>query len=209
MNRALTIALTGGIGSGKSTLARMLVERGAGLIDTDAIAHELTAAGGSAIDAIRSEFGDTVIGPDGALDRAGLRAKVFGDPGARSRLEALLHPMIWQRAEAVSQAVAAGSAYLVFDIPLFAENAARNTRRFDRVLVVDCPTRLQLARVVQRGSLQHAEAEAIVAAQASRAQRLALADDVVFNGSSLAALEQRAHRLHALYSDMGSSERVV
>ena len=209
MNRALTIALTGGIGSGKSTLARMLVERGAGLIDTDAIAHELTAAGGSAIDAIRAEFGDTVIGPDGALDRAGLRAKVFGDPSARSRLEALLHPMIWQRAEAVSQAVAAGSAYLVFDIPLFDENAARNTRRLDRVLVVDCPTRLQLARVVQRGSLQHAEAEAIVAAQASRAQRLALADDVVFNGSSLAALEQRAHRLHALYSDMGSSERVV
>jgi dephospho-CoA kinase len=203
MPRALTIALTGGIGSGKSTLARMLVERGAGLIDTDAIARELTAAGGDAIEAIRSEFGDRVIGPDGALDRAGLRAKVFSDAPSRARLEALLHPMIWQRAEAISKALAATAAYLVFDIPLFAESASRK-RQFDRVLVVDCPVPLQLARVMQRGSLPRAQAAAIVAAQASRAQRLALADDVVFNAATLAALEQRAQRLHALYRDVGS-----
>lgn len=203
MSRALTIALTGGIGSGKSTLARMLVERGAGLIDTDAIARELTAAGGDAIEAIRAEFGEMVIGPDGALDRAGLRAKVFSDPPSRARLEALLHPMIWQRAEAISEALAATAAYLVFDIPLFAESASRK-RQFDRVLVVDCPVSLQLARVMQRGSLLRAQAAAIVAAQASRAQRLALADDVVFNAATLAALEQRAQRLHALYRDVGS-----
>ncbi|HEY4039744.1 MAG TPA: dephospho-CoA kinase [Burkholderiaceae bacterium] len=203
MSRALTIALTGGIGSGKSTLARMLVERGAGLIDTDAIARELTAAGGDAIEAIRAEFGETVIGPDGALDRAGLRAKVFSDAPSRARLEALLHPMIWQRAEAISEALAATAAYLVFDIPLFAESASRK-RQFDRVLVVDCPVSLQLARVMQRGSLLRAQAAAIVAAQASRAQRLALADDVVFNAATLAALEQRAQRLHALYRDVGS-----
>jgi dephospho-CoA kinase len=203
MSRALTIALTGGIGSGKSTLARMLVERGAGLIDTDAIARELTAAGGDAIEAIRAEFGEMVIGPDGALDRAGLRAKVFSDPPSRARLEALLHPMIWQRAEAISEALAATAAYLVFDIPLFAESASRK-RQFDRVLVVDCPVSLQLARVMQRGSPLRAQAAAIVAAQASRAQRLALADDVVFNAATLAALEQRAQRLHALYRDVGS-----
>ena len=206
MSGALTIALTGGIGSGKSTLARLLVERGAGLIDTDAIARELTAAGGAAIEAIRAEFGDTAIGPDGALDRAGLRARVFGDPSARARLEALLHPMIWQRAEALGKSLAASAPYLVFDIPLFAESASRK-RQFDRVLVVDCPVQLQLARVMQRGSLLRAEAEAIIAAQASRVQRLALADDVVFNGATLAALEQRAHRLHALYCEVGS--RVV
>jgi dephospho-CoA kinase len=204
----LRIGLTGGIGSGKSTLARMLVGQGAGLVDTDAIARELTAAGGAAIEAIRREFGDEVIGADGALDRAGLRAQVFGDPPTRKRLEAMLHPMIWQRAESAAEALAATTAYLVFDVPLLAESAARG-RRFDRVLVVDCPIPLQVARVVQRGSLSRAEAEAIVAAQASRAERLALADDVVFNAASLAALEQRARRLHALYSDLASKRRAL
>ena len=206
--KSSTVALTGGIGSGKSTLAGMLVEQGAGLIDTDAIAHELTAAGGAAIEDIRCQFGDEVIGADGGLDRAGLRARVFGDPALRQRLEALLHPMIWQRARPMADALAAHAAYLVFDIPLLAESAAR-AQRFDRVLVVDCPIRLQVERVVQRGSLSRAEAEAIVAAQASRAQRLALADDVVFNGASLAALARHARRLHALYSELGSQRRAV
>jgi dephospho-CoA kinase len=205
---ALTIGLTGGIGSGKSTLARMLVEQGAGLVDTDAIARELTAAGGAAIEAIRREFGDGAISGDGALDRAGVRAKVFADPQSRKRLEALLHPMIWQRAESTAEALAATTAYLVFDVPLLAESAARE-RRFDRVLVVDCTIRLQVARVVQRGSLPRVEVEAIVAAQASRAERLALADDVVFNGASLVVLEQRARRLHSLYSELASSRRAV
>ncbi len=208
MHEALTIALTGGIGSGKSTLGRMLVEQGAGLIDTDAIARELTAAGGPAIESIRAEFGDAVIGHDGALDRAELRARVFSDPQTRKRLEALLHPMIWQRAESMAKALAATAAYLVFDVPLLAESAAR-ARRFDRVLVVDCPIQLQIARVVQRGSMPRAEVEAIVAAQASREQRLALADDVVFNGASLADLEQRARRLHALYSHLAARHGAV
>jgi dephospho-CoA kinase len=205
---ALTIGLTGGIGSGKSTLARMLVEQGAGLVDTDAIARELTEAGGAAIEAIRREFGDEAIGSDGALDRAGLRAKVFGDPRSRKRLEALLHPMIWQQAEAAAQALAATSAYLVFDVPLLAEKTSQ-ARRFDRVLVVDCPIRSQVSRVVQRGSLPVAQVEAIIAAQANRAERLALADDVVFNGANLAALEPRARRLHALYSDLASKRRAM
>jgi dephospho-CoA kinase len=207
-SRPLTIALTGGIGSGKSTLAGMLVEQGAGLIDTDAIARVLTAAGGAAIEPIRRQFGDEAIGGDGALDRAALRARVFRDPALRQRLEALLHPMIWQRARPLADALAANAAYLVFDVPLLAESTMR-AQRFDRVLVVDCPVPLQVAHVVQRGSLSRAEAEAIVAAQASRAQRLALADDVVFNGASLAAFAQRARRLHALYSDLGGQRKAV
>jgi dephospho-CoA kinase len=200
MHEALSIALTGGIGSGKSTLARMLVEQGAGLVDTDAIARELTASGGAAIGAIRAEFGDEVITRDGALDRDGVRALVFGDAHSRQRLEALLHPMIWERARQTADALAATCAYLVFDVPLLAESGLR-ARRFDRILVVDCPVALQVARVVQRGRLSRDEADAIVAAQASRAQRLELADDVVFNGASVAALTQRALRLHALYRE--------
>jgi dephospho-CoA kinase len=208
MHDALTIALTGGIGSGKSTLGRMLVEQGAALIDTDAIAHELTAAGGAAIAALRAEFGDEAIGPDGALDRCAVRARVFADPRSRQRLEALLHPMIWQRAGQLAGALAATAVYLVFDVPLLAESATR-TQGFDRVLVVDCPVALQVARVVQRGSLDRAEVEAIVAAQASREQRLALADDVVFNGESLEALAQRAFRLHSLYASLASGRGAV
>jgi dephospho-CoA kinase len=203
----LTIALTGGIASGKSALARALVEQGAGLVDTDAIAHELTAAGGAAIEPIRAQFGDAAIGSDGALDRAGLRARVFADAAARRRLEALLHPMIWQRARRLADALAASAAYVVFDIPLLAESSQRRPR-FDRVLVVDCPVELQLARAVRRG-LGRAQAEAIVAAQAARAQRLALADDVLFNGAGLEALAQRARRLHALYSGLARARAPV
>jgi dephospho-CoA kinase len=205
---ALTIGLTGGIGSGKSTLARMLVERGAALIDTDAIARELTAAGGAAISAIRVEFGDEVIGADGAMDRPVVRARAFADPKWRQRLEALLHPLIWQRATQSAEALAANAPYLVFDVPLLAENAAR-TQRFDRVLLVDCPVQLQVARVVQRAILGRTEVDAIVAAQASRAQRLALADDVVFNGAGLKELEQHALRLHALYSGLAGERKAV
>jgi dephospho-CoA kinase len=208
MHKSLTIGLTGGIGSGKSTLARMLLGQGAALVDTDAIAHELTAAGGAAIEPVRLEFGDEVIGPDGAMDRSVARARAFADPQWRQRLEALLHPMIWQRAMQSAQALAPTAAYLVFDVPLLAESAA-GAQRFDRVLLVDCPVLLQVARVVQRGQLNRAEVDAIVAAQASRAQRLALADDVVFNGAGLTGLAQRALRLHALYRDLAGRRGAV
>ena len=116
--------------------------------------------------------------------------------------------MIWQRAGQLAGALAATAAYLVFDVPLLTESATR-VQDFDRVLVVDCPVALQVARVVRRGSLDRAEVEAIVAAQASREQRLALADDVVFNGESLEALAQRALRLHSLYASLASGRRAV
>src|SRR5258708_12338795 len=162
MHNALTIALTGGIGSGKSTLGRMLVEQGAALIDTDAIAHELTAAGGAAIGALRAEFGDEAIGPDGALDRCAVRARVFADPRSRQRLEALLHPMIWQRAGQLAGALAAAAAYLVFDVPLLTESATR-AQDFDPVLVVDCPVPLQVAPLLHRRRLDRARLQPIAA----------------------------------------------
>lgn len=208
MEAALKIALTGGIGSGKTTLAGMLVGHGAGLIDTDAIARELTAPGGAAIGAIRAEFGEDAIAADGGLDRARMRSRVFADPRARERLESLLHPMIWRRARQVALPPAATAAYLVFDVPLLTESTVR-AQGFDRVLVVDCPVWLQVARVAQRGGLAPAEVGAIVAAQPTRGQRLALADDVVFNGASRTALAQRALRLHALYLDLAKQRGSV
>jgi len=210
MDTIARIGLTGGIGSGKSTLARLLVAQGAGLVDSDAISHELTGAGGGAIDAIRAAFGAEFIGRDGALDRARMRALVFADPGRRRQLEALLHPLIGRRGEQIAQAAAPTSRYLVFDVPLLAEaGGADADRRFDRVLVVDCPVQLQVARVLKRGLLRREEIEAILAGQAGREQRLAIADDVVFNAGDMVQLERCARRLHAAYSALGRAPVAV
>jgi dephospho-CoA kinase len=202
------IGLTGGIGSGKSTLARMLADRGAGLVDSDAIARELTAPGGAALGPIRAEFGPSFFGGDGALDRVRLRHAVFSDAGRRRRLEALLHPMIRERGERLAGQLASRCSYLLYDVPLLAESAAADGR-FERVLVVDCPVGQQVARVMQRGSLRREEVLAIVAGQAGRRERLAIADDVVFNGGDLARLERHAQRLHELYRTLGRSATSV
>ena len=204
MHGALTIGLTGGIGSGKSTLARLLVEQGAALIDSDAIAHELTAAGGAAITAIAEQFGDEFVEPGGALDRVKMSARVFADARWRRRLEQLLHPMIQSRSEQLASELAPAAAYLVIDVPLLAETG-QAAGRFDRILVVDCPAELQIARVLARSSRPRAEVEAIIAGQASRAQRLSIADDVVFNSLTLPALQARALRLHASYLQLAST----
>jgi dephospho-CoA kinase len=208
MEAIARIGLTGGIGSGKSTLAQMLAARGAGLIDSDAIARELTAPGGAAIEAIREEFGPSFIDRDGALDRARMRQAVFSDAGRRRRLEALLHPIIHERGERLAAQLAARSNYLLYDIPLLAEAGAPDGR-FDRVLVIDCPVGQQVARVMQRGSLRREEVHAILAWQASRSRRLAIADDVVFNGGDLARLARSAQRLHDLYRALPRSTRGV
>jgi|SRR5882757_3712144 len=208
MHGALTIGLTGGIGSGKSTLARLLVEQGAALIDSDAIAHELTAAGGAAIAAIAEQFGEEFVEPGGALDRVKMGARVFSDSRWRRRLEQLLHPMIQSRSEQLASELAPAAAYLVIDVPLLAETAQAKGR-FDRILVVDCPAELQIARVLARSSRPRAEVEAIIAGQASRAQRLSIADDVVFNSLTLPALQARALRLHASYLQLASTRASV
>jgi dephospho-CoA kinase len=175
----LTIGLTGGIGSGKSSVARRLAARGALVVDTDALAHALTAPGGAAIPAIAAAFGDDMIGPDGAMDRARMRALVFGDPAQRQRLEAILHPMIGEATRAQASRARAGQP-VVFDVPLLTESSTWRAR-VDRVLVVDCSAATQVARVVARSGWTPDAVERTIAQQATRAQRRAIADAVIVN----------------------------
>ncbi len=188
------LGLTGGIGSGKSTVATMLVELGAALIDADANARSVTAPGGAAIDAIAQAFGAEFITRDGALDRARMREAAFRDPTAKSRLEAIVHPLVGLRAEQQLEAArAAGHACVVFDIPLLVESR-RWRQKLDRVLVVDCLPATQVTRTMRRSGLSEEAALAIIAAQATRAERLAAADAVIFNdGITLEQLRQQAH----------------
>ena len=183
----LRIGLTGGIGSGKSTVAAMLARRGAGIIDTDAIARRLTGANGAAMPALRLTFGDAIAAPDGALDREWMRALVFADPDARRRLEAVLHPLIGAEAQAEAETVT--NDVVVFDVPLLAESPHWR-RRVARVLVIDCTHETQVERVVRRGGWTRDAAERVIASQAARAARRAIADAVIFNeGTDLDALD--------------------
>lgn len=193
------VGLTGGIGSGKSTVARQFENRGVTVIDADALAHQLTAPGGAAIAPIRAAFGDDAIDARGALDRARMRALVFNDADAKRRLESILHPMI--RAESERLAAAATAPYLIHMIPLLVESGEPHAR-FARVLVVDCPEEIQIARVMARNGLARAEVEAIMATQATRAQRLAQADDVIDNSGDESVLEPQVERLHRLYLEL-------
>ena len=195
-SRPFLVGLTGGIGSGKSTVADLFAAHGASIVDTDAVAHALTAAGGAAIPAIRQEFGDAVITDDGALDRAAMRDIVFADAGARHRLEAILHPMIGHCCELMI--AEATGPYTIVVVPLLVESG-RWRERVDRLLVVDCPVEVQIERVMRRNRLAREQIEAIIAVQASREARLAAADDVVDNGGDPDALGPRIDALHLRY----------
>ena len=187
---SLRIGLTGGIGSGKSTVAAMLASHGAAVVDTDAISRRLTASGGRAIPALREAFGDTAIDARGALDRSWMRRLAFEDPAIRRRLEAILHPMILADAESEA-AVLAGSAVIVFDVPLLVESP-QWLCRVHRVLVVDCSEATQIERVMRRSGWSETSARAVIAAQATRDQRRAVADDLILNdGISIAELAKR------------------
>lgn len=201
----LHIGLTGGIGSGKSTVARLLVERGAALIDTDAIARSLASPGGAAIEAIRSEFGAGAIDATGALDRARMRELVFADAQAKTRLEAILHPMIG--AECNRQALAAAGKTTVFDVPLLVESSHWRTR-VDRVLVVDCTNETQVARVMNRSGWTREAVLAVIAQQASRERRRACADAVIYNdGFTLDELALQVDMLLARWNPVEQSRR--
>ena len=181
MRRSFRLGLTGGIGAGKSTVARMLADLGAAIIDADALSRATTAPGGTAIDPVRASFGDNFITPDGAMDRDAMRTLVFANPSARHRLEAIVHPLVHQAIEAAAVAAhQAGHHCLVFDIPLLVESK-RWPAQLDKVLVVDCSEQTQRDRVMARNGLARADVERIMASQASRTQRLAAADLVVFN----------------------------
>jgi len=191
------IGLTGGIGSGKSTVAAVLVELGAHLVDTDAIARSLTAPGGAAMPAVAQAFGADFVAADGALDRTRMRALAFADPGAKARLEAILHPLIG--AEALRQAARAAGRPVVFDVPLLTPGSAWRARVV-RVLVVDCSEDTQAARVAARPGWDEAMARSVIAQQIPRAQRRALADAVIHNdGLTLEGLRTEVQALWRLW----------
>ncbi len=195
----LRVGLTGGIGSGKSTVAAMLQALGAWLIDTDAISRSLTAAGGAAIEALRAHFGPDSITATGALDRDWMRERAFADPQLKRQLEAILHPMIGAATE--QQAAAADKApWVVFDVPLLVESG-RWRSRVDRVLVVDAPADVQIARVLRRSQWTRAAIDQVIAQQASRATRRAAADAVIDNrGDSIDALRADVEQLWGCWS---------
>ena len=192
----LAIGLTGGIGCGKSTVADLFAARGATLVDTDLIAHAMTAPHGAAMAALAAEFGPAFVTPEGALDRAAMRALVFGDARAKQRLEAILHPLI--RAEAERQAAAATGLYVIFVVPLLIESGAWRDR-VARILAIDCSEATQVARVMARNGLPEAQVRAIMATQVSRAARLAAADDVIDNDGRIDSLVPQVDALHARY----------
>lgn len=194
--RPYIVGLTGGIGSGKSAASDHFAALGATIVDTDRIAHALTAPGGTAIEAIRRTFGDGMIAADGSLDRAAMRALAFAQPEARRQLESILHPMI--RSESERRCLTAHAPYVILAVPLLIESNAYR-ERCDRICVVDCPEALQRERVSRRSGLADEQIRAIMAAQASRDERLAAADDVIDNSGTLAALQAQVERLHASY----------
>jgi len=192
----LKLGLTGGIGSGKSTVARLFAQLGAGVIDADAISREATGPGGIAIHAIATEFGDAFVTTDRAMDRDRMRALVFQDVTAKARLEAIIHPLVGQRIQQETHIHAtAGKTCVVFDIPLLVESQ-RWRKQLDRVMVVDCTPGTQLSRVAARSGLGVPDIERIMAQQASRRDRLAAADWVLFNdGINMQELAAQVHEI--------------
>jgi dephospho-CoA kinase len=199
--KPLRLGLTGGIGSGKSTVASILARAGAAVMDADAISRSLTQPGGRAIPAILAEFGETLISPDGAMDREAMRALVFSNPSSKRQLEAIVHPLVGQVLQEQSHAaVAAGHACLVYDVPLLVESGDRWRRQVDWVCVVDCEVETQIQRVIARNQLGRADIDRIISQQASRQQRLACADAVIFNeGIDLTHLEHLVHEMMARF----------
>jgi len=196
MRGVTRLGLTGGIGSGKSTVAAMLAERGAAVIDADAISRQTTAAGGNAVEAIARTFGPEFITTAGALDRERMRALAFSDPTARRRLEQIVHPLVGLETRRQAQAaIDAGRRCIVFDIPLLVESAHWRAR-LDQVLVLDCRPETQIERVMQRSGLSRGEVESVLANQASRSVRLRAADHVICNdGLSLPELARLVQQL--------------
>lgn len=200
----LVIGLTGGIGCGKSSVARIFAALGAAVIDTDEIAHRLTAKGAPALAAIIEQFGASYQLPDGNLDRARLRKRVFSDHAAKEKLETLLHPLIKQRV--VSEMAEAQGPYLVLVIPLFFETGAYRDL-VDRVLVVDCDENQQISRTMSRSRLSAADVRTIMAHQTPRAERIKQADDILSNRGDPADLEEHVKELHQRYLALALQQR--
>jgi len=195
MTRGFRVGLTGGIACGKTTVANLFEALGAAIVDTDQLAREVVAPGSPLLPKIAAHFGAAILATDGSLDRRALRTRVFADPAERLWLEQLTHPAIRELTDARS--AAAKGPYAVVAIPLLVETAG--AKRFDRVLVVDCDPEVQLARLQARDGTTRAEAQRMLGAQATRAERLAVADDVIRNDSDVAALRDQVEKLHRQY----------
>ena len=193
-DKHLLIGLTGGIGSGKSTVATLCENLGARIIDTDQLSRDLTRSGGAAIPAIRAAFGADFIDATGALDRNRMRERVFSNPIAKQQLEALLHPLILKQARQLAE-MKTLAPYTLVVVPLLFE-AHGYQGWLKRVLVVDCPEEIQIARTQQRSGLDKALVQTIMSQQIARNQRIALADDIIRNDSDLASLAARVGLLH-------------
>jgi dephospho-CoA kinase len=198
------VGLTGGVGSGKSTVAHLLLRHGAGIVDADQLVHELIAPGGAAIEDLRSEFGPEAIDADGGLDRAWMRSRAFASAHDRRRLESILHPRVRTASDARSAQLAGSVSYIAFVVPLLVESGDWR-KRVDRILVVDCSESVQLERVAARPGLDRAIARSILQSQATRGERLAAADDVLFNEAPLALVEDSVAALHAHYVDAAAA----
>ncbi|BDC39546.1 dephospho-CoA kinase [Paraburkholderia terrae] len=197
------VGLTGGIGSGKSTVADLFAKRDVTLVDTDVIAHRITAPRGLAMPSIATEFGPSFVASDGSLDRARMRALVFSDENARKRLEAITHPLI--RAETERQRQQAPGPYVIVVVPLLVESGSWKTR-VNRVLAVDCSVETQIARVMRRNAFTREQVLAIIARQATREARLAAADDVIVNDNrSLEELDVDVDQLHRTYVSLAGA----
>lgn len=194
---SLIVGLTGGIGSGKSTVAALFAEHGAGIIDTDALAHRLTQAGGEAIETIRDAFGNDYLTHAGALDRAKMRRLIFSDAAAKQRLEQILHPLIREHAKTELRQLQE-KPYIIVVVPLLPESPAFR-KLVQRVLVVDCDENTQVARVIGRSRMTEEEVRAIIIRQTPRADRLRLADDVICNDAGLDSLAGQVAALHERY----------
>lgn len=193
------VGLTGGIGSGKSTVAEAFVALGASLVDTDQIAHELTAAEGAAMPALSAAFGEEILTKNGALNRSHMRQLIFTDPAAKIRLEGILHPLIQQIS--AERCHSAKSPYVILAVPLLLESGNYRSR-CQRIVVVDCPEKLQIERVMNRNGLPREEVERIMQSQASRATRLSIADDVITNSGERSDLSIQVEKLHQRYLEL-------
>jgi dephospho-CoA kinase len=199
LRAGFVVGLTGGIGCGKSAAAGRFSALGAALVDVDVIAHELTGPGGAAIANLSAAFGPRILAEDGRLDRPAMRRLAFADLAARRRLEAVLHPMIRESSVLLTrQALAANAPYVVLVVPLLVESGDYR-QRVSRIAVVDCADETRIARVAARSGLARDEIEGIMAAQASRQERLAVADDVIHNDGDLAELSIQVEKLHRQY----------
>jgi dephospho-CoA kinase len=200
--RRFRVALTGGIACGKSTVANLFAALGASIVDTDMLAREVVAPGSPLLRQIAAHFGLEVLQKDGSLDRAALRELVFANPAERQWLEQLTHPAIRELTDLRCET--ATGRYVIVAIPLLVET--EGAARFDRVLVVDCEPQLQLARLQARDGVTRAQAERMLAAQVTREQRLAVADDVIHNDGDIGVLRDQVEKLHRQYSAAASSQ---